>query len=99
MAVDPKCLDASIDFGGVGEGEVVASICGFDLTLPDIDIPPKFFLPSIDFPPPFPIPKLAFSLTCDPDKPIDITAGIEFGGGRIPCYVPNEDDEDEAVAA
>lgn len=101
MAVDPACLDAGVEFGAIGEGEVVASICGFSLALPDIPIPPiKVTLPPIDLLlPKLPFPKLNFVLSCSPDKPIDITAGLEFGGGRVPCVISSDDDEEDVGEA
>lgn len=95
MAVDPKCLDAGVEFGKIGEGKVLASICGFSLKIPDIPIPPvSIRLPSLaDLLPKIPIPTLSFALSCDPTKPIDITAGLPFGGGRIPCVLPDPDEE------
>ena len=96
MAIDPACLDAGVDFGSLDGGDVTASLCEFSLKLPNIKIPPVFNLPPIPFPPPFPIPKLSFTLSCDLNKPIDISAGLPFGGGKIPCVLP---DPDEEVAA
>lgn len=97
MPLDPKCLDAAgVDFGSGSGGDIKASLCEFSFKFPDIKIPPVFNLPDIPFPPPLPIPKLAFSLSCDPNKPIDITAGLAFGGGRIACY---DSGDEEAEAA
>lgn len=100
MAVDPKCLEPSVEFGSPGEATVVASICGFSLGLPKFPIPPKLKLPALPIPP-LPIPRLSFQLTCDPNKPIDVSAGLSFGGGKLPCSDPNPDDEEatQAVAA
>lgn len=86
---------ASVTFGSVGEIGLSASICGFEPKLPSIPFPPVFSLP-FEFPPPLPKLKLAWSLTCDPSKPIDITAGIEWGGGRVGCQ---DDDPDQQEAA
>ncbi len=96
MAFDPKCLDASVDFGSFNPDDIsltVASVCDFKLRIPNLPIPPKFKLPPIPFPPPLPIPKLSFTLSCDLNKPIDISAGLKFGGGKIPCVLPNPDEE------
>ncbi len=95
MAVDPKCLDVGVEFGAVGSFEVTAEICNFSLHVPNIPLPPQFILPAIDFPPPLPIPKVSFALSCDPNKPIDLSAGIAFGGGRIPCTIPSDEDDDD----
>ncbi len=96
MPLDPKCLDASVDFGSLSGGEIKAEICNFSLKLPNIEIPPTFKLPPLPFPPPLPIPKLSFSLSCDPSKPIDISAGLSFGGGKIPCSLPDPYDTVDA---
>lgn len=96
MAVDPKCLAPSVEFGKLGESKVVASVCGFGIKIPNIPIPPiSIALPDIlSLIPKIPFPKFAFALTCDPNNPIDITAGLEFGGGRIPCADPPSDPEE-----
>lgn len=96
MAFDPACLDASVDFGDASGGEIKASLCDFSLKLPNIKIPPSFKLPPLPFPPPLPIPKLSFTLSCDLNKPIDISAGLKFGGGKIPCSIPDPDAEEAA---
>lgn len=64
--------------------ELNASLCEFSLKLPSFSF--GFVLPSIPFPPVLPLPKFGFELSCDPSKPIDISAGLEFGGGRIACF-------------
>lgn len=93
MPTDPACLDVGVEFGKPGEGDIKASLCEFSFTLPSFPIPPVFVLPPIPFPPPLPIPKISFSLSCDPNKPIDISAGIAWGGGKIPCVLPDPDQE------
>lgn len=86
MAIPAACLPgASVEFGKIGDGELKASLCEFSLKLPSFPFPPAFSI-KIPFPPPFPFPKFSFALSCDPSKPIDITAGIEFGGGRQACF-------------
>lgn len=97
MAVDPKCLQAGVEFGAIGSFDVSAQICNFSRKLPNIPLPPQFILPDIDFPPKLPIPKFSFALSCDPNKPIDLSAGIAWGGGRISCTIPGDDDVDEAA--
>lgn len=101
MAVDPKCLAPSVGFGKIGDGNVVASICGFSLKIPKIPIPPfTVQLPPITLLlPKLPIPKFAFALTCDLNNPIDITADIPFGGGRLSCGDPPNDPDELAQAA
>lgn len=77
--------NVDVEFGKIGEGKTVASICGFDIKIPSFPFPPKLTISGIPFPPPFPFPKFGFALSCDPKKPIDITAGLKWGGGRISC--------------
>jgi len=94
MPFDPKCLDnfgVATDFDG-GSFKV-ASVCDITIKLPKFPLPPVFVLPPIPFPPPLPIPKFSFGLSCDLKNPIDITAGISFGGGRIACFTSNPDDQ------
>ena len=94
MAIDPKCLDnvgANVDFGG--GAFKVASVCDVTIKLPKFPLPPVFVLPPIPFPPPLPIPKFSFGLSCNLKDPIDITAGLSFGGGRLPCGLANQDDQ------
>lgn len=76
---------------GFGAGAVIAGPCGLSLTIPTINIDlllPRIFA-NIKFP-----PKIAFNfaLTCDLKNPIDISGGLDFGGGRISCSPPNPDD-------
>lgn len=64
-----------------------ASVCGFGIGLPRIHFPFPPSIPSLAFLTNLiPIPFLGFRLTCDPSKPIDVTAGLNlpFGGGRTP---------------
>lgn len=70
-----------------------ASPCAFKVVLPL----PKFSLnfPAIPFPPPF-LPKfnLHLAITCSLDKPVDVSGGVSFGGGRIPCFEESPDDQE-----
>lgn len=36
-----------------------------------------------------PTPNLAFRLSCDPAKPVDIAASVPYGGGRTPNAPPD----------
>lgn len=68
--------------------------CGLSLGLPTFGLSFGFKLPSI---PPFPaLPSLnlAFKLSCDPSKPLDISAGVPFGGGRTTNIGPDPDLDD-----
>ena len=70
-----------------------ANPCNFSFTLPSFSI--SINLPSVAFPPalPFPIPSFEFRLSCSLDAPIDVSAGLKFGGGRIACFEPSPDVE------
>ncbi len=78
-------MGASIDF----PPSPGASVCGFSIGLPRFSF--GFLLPTIPFPPSIPLPFFGFRLTCDPSKPIDVTAGLNlpFGGGRTPNGDPS----------
>lgn len=89
MAASDCLPGAGVSFGS---GAVIAGPCGLSLTLPTINIDlllPRI-LANINFP-----PKLAFnfSLNCNLSNPIDVSAGLDFGGGRISCSPPNPDDD------
>lgn len=83
--------DVSAD-ASFGAPSLNANLCKFQLKLPSFKV--GFRLPGI-FPIPIPIPKFGFALSCDPSKPIDVTAGVSFGGGRLPCFVQSPDDADD----
>ena len=69
-----------------------ASPCNFQIGLPRFSF--GFQLPSISFPPPIPFPKFAFELSCSLDQPVNVSAGLEYGGGRQPAFDPDPDNED-----
>lgn len=87
MAFEGCKPNADVSFGGkLSKGSVdVASVCDIKIELPSIPFPPKLTISGIPFPPPFPIPKFGFKLSCDPKKPIDVTAGLAWGGGKLSC--------------
>lgn len=72
--------------------EVNAQICGFSIRLPKFSI--SFLLPAINFPPKLPIPRFSLQLTCDPSNPIDVSAGLGYGGGRTSNADPDPDASD-----
>jgi hypothetical protein len=63
---------------------VNASVCNFQFKLPSFAF--GFVLPPIPFPPTLPFPKFGFELSCRLPNPINVSAGLEFGGGRIACF-------------
>lgn len=72
--------------------EVVADVCGLVIKIPTFSF--GFVLPPIPALPELPIPFFGFELSCDPRNPINVTAGLDYGGGRIPNYDPNPDLDD-----
>lgn len=86
----PDVQDAAGIELGFALGPPAVSICGFALPLPSILL--GIVLPSpLPIPPPIPIPKLAIGLNCSLDNPLDISAGIAFGGGRVGASDPDPD--------
>ena len=83
-------MACKIDTGGVSKPEfespsLNANPCEFSLKLPIPKLNIK--LPSIPLPKiPLPIFNFDFSLSCSLDNPIDVTAGLKFGGGRVTCF-------------
>lgn len=74
------------------EPELNAEPCEFKFKLPSFTF--GFTLPPIKFPPfEIPIPRLRLALSCDLSKPIDVSAGLEFGGGRVAEFDPSPDDD------
>jgi hypothetical protein len=73
--------------------ELNASPCEFAFKLPTfsfgLQIPP-FKFPPFDIP----IPHFKLTLSCDLSNPIDISASLEPGGGRVPNGDPSPDDDD-----
>lgn len=72
--------------------ELNASPCNFSFKLPSFSF--GFTLPPIPFPPPLPIPRFRLAISCDLHNPIDVSAGIDFGGGRVAQSDPSPDDDD-----
>lgn len=69
-----------------------ASPCNFQIQIPLPKL--NIVLPPIPFPPfPLPVFSLNLAISCSLDNPIDVSAGLSFGGGRSPCYDTSFDDE------
>lgn len=66
--------------------------CGLSIKIPRFSI--AFILPTIPFPPTIPIPFFGFALSCDPLSPINMTAGLDYGGGRVARFDANPDATD-----
>lgn len=72
--------------------DVQASGCTLSFKLPSFSF--GFLLNLPPFPPPIPIPHLRLALSCDLSNPIDVSAGIDFGGGRTSNAPKSPDDDD-----
>ncbi len=73
----------------------VAGPCGISLKIPTFSLKillPRLLLNLPAFPPPLPF---SLSLSCDPTKPINITKGVAYGGGRKSNAPADPDDNEE----
>jgi hypothetical protein len=77
---------------GFTKPELNASPCNFSFKLPSFTFGFTLKLPG--FPPPIPIPRFRLALSCDLSKPIDVSAGLDYGGGRTSNSLPSPDDDD-----
>jgi hypothetical protein len=72
--------------------ELTASPCEFVLKFPFPTL--TIVLPTFVFPPfPLPIFSFSFAISCSLDNPIDVTAGLEWGGSRKALFDPDPDDQ------
>lgn len=73
--------------------ELNASPCNFEFKLPSFSF--GFNLPPFKFPPfEIPIPRFRLAISCDLSKPVDVSAGLDFGGGRTSNAEPDPDEDD-----
>lgn len=72
--------------------DVNAANCQFQIKFPSFAF--GVTIPSLPFPPILPFPTFGFELSCDPSKPINVSAGLAFGGGRVACFDTNPDQSD-----
>jgi hypothetical protein len=73
--------------------ELNASPCEFTFKLPSFTFGVN--IPAIPFPPfAIPIPHLRLALSCDLSNPIDISASVSSGGGRVSNGDPSPDADD-----
>jgi hypothetical protein len=72
-------------------GKTISGPCGLSIAIPPwiIGISIPF---SIPFPPTLPKLNLFFKLSCDPTKPVTVTDGVPWGGGRVSNAPPDPDD-------
>ncbi len=68
-------------------GPPVLDLCKFKL--PSFLFKIKFKLPPINFPPKLPSFSLSLGLNCDLSNPLNVTAGVKFGGGRVSTGEPD----------
>lgn len=85
---DLPCVAPSAD-ASFNAPSLNASLCNFQLKLPSFSF--GFVLPPLPFPPNIPFPKFGFALSCNPADPINVSAGIAYGGGKIPCLDADPD--------
>ncbi len=85
------CFDLSAD-PKFGKPDLNASPCNFTFKLPSFTFGFNF---SFKFPPfDIPIPRFRLAISCDLSNPVDVSAGLDFGGGRLSCSDPSPDDDD-----
>jgi hypothetical protein len=74
---------------GFSASPPIAELCGFKI--PFFLFSLGFVLPPIPFP--FPIPKfrLSLGLNCSLTNPLNVSAGIDSGGGRVSNSDPDPD--------
>lgn len=90
FSLKPKLNIPGINIGGGGDASIDGELdfplgaravpCGFCIALPKWKL--KLNIPGFKFPPDIPLPFLSLKLSCDLAFPIDVSAGISFGGGR-----------------
>jgi len=82
------------DIVGFDNATVETQVCGVNLVIP---IPTLTLnIPTIPFSfPAIPIPLLQFAISCNFDKPVDVSTGIAYGGGREAIFDPDPDQEDQ----
>ena len=82
------------DIVGFDNTVVETQVCGVSLVIPIPTL--KLNIPAIPFAfPVIPIPLLQFSISCNFDKPVNVTSGIAYGGGREAIFDPDPDQVDQ----
>lgn len=85
---DQSAISANAGFDD--SGPPAAELCGFKLPFAFFGF--AFELPPITFPPAFPRFGVALGLNCSLDNPINVSASLPYGGGRIGTSDPDGDD-------
>ncbi len=86
---------ADVTIGPSFDLPAVTGPCGFSFGLPKFSFSFTVTLPDLPAIPALPSFNFAFNLSCDPSKPIDISAGLPYGGGREAHYDPDPDHSDD----
>lgn len=94
MGSPPPSAGVSVtETSAFGPSQKQATVCGFGFGLPRIKIGISITLP-FSFPPAIPLPHIALALSCDPNAPVKVDAGLKWGAGRKPNVLPDPDDDD-----
>lgn len=78
-------------------GPPIGQLCGFKL--PSFKFSLGFKVPSIKFPPPLPTFKPSLGINCSTTNPINVSAGLAWGGGRVATSDPDVDRELDAATS
>jgi hypothetical protein len=81
--------DQSAEAAGFKQDGSAVDLCGFKLPFFIFKFPALPSLPG--FPPALPIPRISLGLNCSTDNPVDVTAGVAYGGGRVAKFDPDQD--------
>jgi hypothetical protein len=69
---------------------VTATCCGFTLDI-EVGFVINFQLPAFALNLELLLPYIGFTISCDPGKPVNISAGLPYGGGRVSNSEPDPD--------
>lgn len=96
-APSPEDQDAASVDAGFAPGPPVATLCGF--AFPSFKPFLKIGIPigGISFPPKIPTFSPSLGLNCDVNNPLDVTAGVKWGGGRVASFDRDPDVDEDAA--
>jgi len=93
----PAAPGASITVGMSTPTLPAIAICGLLFKFPPaIFFSFGFTLPTIPFPPKIPLPYISLSLNCNLSNPLNVSAGLSYGGGRQSNADPDPDMQEAA---
>jgi hypothetical protein len=75
--------------GGTVSTPEFPDFCGF--SLPTASFSFGFVLPTISFPPELPDLRVSLGINCSLSNPVNISAGVPYGGGRVGSFDPDPD--------